>query len=172
MTIALRCKGCGQTLHVKDEHAGARIRCTKCRSVLAVPAVETDDEDAEEEELEEVPQPKKRRRDDDDEDEEDQMPESRRRKRSHREEEDVAPRRRTAKEAWAERSVRMNKDKDNGPGYWAGILGGLALMAVGVVWFCADVFWHYDIKGWAGMIPFILGVFSILRSLGILNAGE
>ncbi|MHB1424521.1 MAG: hypothetical protein ACYC3I_15225 [Gemmataceae bacterium] len=67
MPIALSC-GCGRALRVKDELAGKNIRCPDCKSILTVPAKETeveevvlelipveDDEQAEEPALEAIP---------------------------------------------------------------------------------------------------------------------
>jgi phage FluMu protein Com len=37
MPISLDCLGCGKKLWVKDESAGARVRCPACKSVMNIP---------------------------------------------------------------------------------------------------------------------------------------
>jgi len=44
MPITLSCP-CGRALNIKDEFAGRKIRCSACKSVLAVPATPKEPED-------------------------------------------------------------------------------------------------------------------------------
>jgi ribosomal protein S27E len=44
MPISVKCKGCKNTLRVRDDLAGKKVKCPKCANLLVVPAVD-DEED-------------------------------------------------------------------------------------------------------------------------------
>jgi hypothetical protein len=45
MGIQVSCDRCGAILKAKDEHAGKRIRCPKCKETVSVPKINTNDDD-------------------------------------------------------------------------------------------------------------------------------
>lgn len=45
MSISVKCKNCGRSYSVKDEHAGKKFRCQECQAQVIVPKAETFDAD-------------------------------------------------------------------------------------------------------------------------------
>ncbi|MHC5539954.1 zinc-ribbon domain-containing protein, partial [Singulisphaera rosea] len=37
MPISVECPACGSTFRVRDDHAGKRGRCSKCKATLLIP---------------------------------------------------------------------------------------------------------------------------------------
>jgi hypothetical protein len=173
MPIELNCD-CGRALRVKDTLAGKKIRCPECQSILKVPSNEADpndlglevlpDEDGRQTKASsgarraaiqtEPPEVRPARR----RDEEDETPRPRR-----RDEEDETPRPRRPK--------RNREIKRGGPSVsfepgWfgsvnAGVIGGILMMAIAVVWFVVGLAAGYIF--FYPPILFVVGIIAIVK---------
>jgi hypothetical protein len=166
MPVPLDCE-CGRSLRVKDELAGRRIRCPGCSDVLTVPKPETS-HDADEEatalllsdEPSEAAAPRARYRDEPSESDAIQRRPSPR------------PSRPTASRAPAPPNVRRAKSR-GGPrvafeqGWFgsmnAGVIGGLLMMLIAVVWFAVGlavgiIFFYPPILLVLGFIAMVKGL--------------
>ena len=47
MTISVNCPKCNKQYQVRDELAGKRVRCKKCKGVVPIPAADSEEEDFE-----------------------------------------------------------------------------------------------------------------------------
>jgi DNA-directed RNA polymerase subunit RPC12/RpoP len=163
MPIALRC-ACGRSLRAKEELAGRKVRCPACGKILVVPPLARAKE---EEEIPDVlpadpaPRPARRRLT---ETEEDEAFEARRRPPAFpvesEERERLPPRppgaRRRRRRRPAEREGWFGNIN-------AGLLGGVAMMVIAVVWFVLGL-----MGGFIFFYPpilFVIGIAALIKGI-------
>ncbi len=173
MPIELSCD-CGRALRLKDNLAGKKIRCPDCQSVLSVPAQSDDSHDPGFEVLPdneghedssprrsrrsairtEPPEvlPARRR------DEEDEPPPPRR-----RDDDDEPPRPRRPKRS---REIKRRSPAVSFEQGWfgsvnAGVIGGILMMVIAVVWFIAGLMGGYIF--FYPPILFVVGIIAIVK---------
>ena len=146
MAISVKCE-CGKPLRVPDEMGGRKVRCPACKAVLAVPAVEED------EEIMPAPSPRREALPPAPED----RPRSRRRPVEEDEEEAPRPRKRLRQQDEGEEEPEPAKKKGGvGKVLLFGCLGvallGCAGVVGGVVWF---------VKGLGGIDERLVGTWKL-----------
>ena len=171
MPIALTCT-CGREMRIKEEFAGRKVRCPDCQGIVTVPQPGPEEEEVLTAELHEEGETRpgrssvtaRRPRPRDEEDEETGVQEEpRRRRRPADDDEDEAPR--------PKRKPRPRIRRDAPPqrgGFGtanAGIVGGLIMMLLAVVWFVGGlmvniIFFYPPILFIIGLIAFIKGLTS------------
>jgi hypothetical protein len=161
MPITLRCD-CGRALRVKDEFAGRKGRCPHCGTVLAIPAPEVEAEEDAYEVLRAEPETRVRR-----------DPEPAYRRREPEPEPEPEPPRRPVLRREPSPRRRPRRAERGGPrvafeeGWFgsanAGVVGGLLMILIAVVWFVAGlaagyIFFYPPILFVIGIIAFIKGL--------------
>jgi hypothetical protein len=158
MPIRLTCD-CGVTLQAKDEHAGKKTRCPKCSKILEIPAAAPPPAPPEEEYIP------------------DALPADDGQKVQAGNAYDFAdepPPRPKVREPLERPRVKKNGNKaaaQGGGGFFGpemagmryGVLGGLAMMAIAVIWFVVGLFFDYIF--FYPPILFIIGIVAVVKGL-------
>jgi hypothetical protein len=172
MSISFKCE-CGRSLRVKDELAGKQGRCPACGTLLRIPVPEPEGEDAANYLLTEAPQAKpaaRRSRREEPEPEAESEPEPPRRRSREPERIDQAPK--LARDVRKKKSRPRKERGRSGVAFeegWfggtnAGMVGGVLMMVIAVVWFVLGIA-LIDRIFFYPPILFILGVISFIKGL-------
>lgn len=161
MPVSLSCN-CGRALRVKDELAGKKIHCPQCRSILTVPA---SDSEAQEVVLEVIA----------DEDEEESSGSPSRRAAIRAEPPratPVSPRSREDDRPTVKKRPVQRRDRERGTprvafeeGWFgsmnAGVIGGILMILIAAVWFIGGLF--------AGVLFFYPPILAVIGFIAIIK---
>ncbi|HZU38752.1 MAG TPA: hypothetical protein VFA18_22685 [Gemmataceae bacterium] len=154
MPIPMSCT-CGRSFYIKDELAGKRIRCPSCQAILAVPA-------AEEEPLEVAARTSEQQPDGDELPA--RTPAAATRPAPARQPE---PARKKKKRPWDEVEPRRSRRSED-EGWFgrtnAGVIGGLLMIIIAIVWFTVG-FFALNIIFFYPPILLVIGLVAIAKGL-------